>query len=216
MKFVLFGVVVVGLILVAVPVWIAFWSALGFAVPWLFFIVLAWVFLAAGRHSREPSWSRRRWQYRSRYAPPAPSAPAWAPRPARPTSPPAEPVPARSPSQLPIDAQAKVDRIRAKAEVLVGYAARFPSYSKDLYLVRQTTADYLPRTIQAFLAVPPGRREVVMVSTGKTPLQELNEQLDLLDAKLNEIAERAEIRDLDRLLANRRFLEERFGPVIRA
>lgn len=215
MKFILFGIVAVGLILVAVPLWIAFWSAVGFAVPWLFFIVLAWVFLAGGRGSREPSWSRRRWQYRSRNAP-TPAAPSWGPRSSRPVQSPPVPNPVRSPSQLPLDAQSKVDRIRAKAEVLVGYAARFPSYSKDLYLVRQTTADYLPRTIQAFLAVPPGRREVVMVSTGKTPLQELNEQLDLLDTKLNEIAERAEIRDLDRLLANRRFLEERFGPVIRA
>ncbi len=77
--------------------------------------------------------------------------------------------------------------------------------------VRQTADDYLPRTVHWYLALAPTTRERVVAANGKTALQELREQLDLLDSKLNEIAEDLQRRDLDRLLANRRFLEERFG-----
>lgn len=219
MKILLFALVIAGIALMAIPLWIAFWSAVGVAVPWLFFGLLAWMFLSIGRRRREPRWWRARQAYRSRYAaPPPPFHPAppasSAPNPAPPPTPP-RPAP-RPTSDLPASAQALVDRIRGKAELLLAYSSRFPSYSQDLYLVRQTATEYLPRTIQAYLAVPPDRREQVMISTGKTPLQELNEQLELLDQKLNDIAEAVELRDLDRLLANRRFLEQRFGPVIRA
>ena len=45
--------------------------------------------------------------------------------------------------------------IRRKVEVLLSYADRFPPFSKDLFLVRQTASEYLPRTINAYLALPP-------------------------------------------------------------
>src|SRR5207237_4242521 len=81
-------------------------------------------------------------------------------------------------SELPIDVQVKVEQIRRKVDVLLGYADRFPPFSKDLYLVRQTASDYLPRTIQAFLALP---------AEAASALHELKAQLALLDAKLDEI-----------------------------
>jgi hypothetical protein len=46
---------------------------------------------------------------------------------------------------------------------------------------------------------------------GKTPLQELKEQLAILDTKLDEIAEDLQRQNFDRLLINRQFLEARFG-----
>jgi hypothetical protein len=42
-------------------------------------------------------------------------------------------------------------------------------------------------------------------------LDELRAQLDLLDARLDDIARDLQRHDLDQLYANRRFLEERFG-----
>lgn len=210
MKLIFFIALIVGLSMVAVPLWVATWSILSFTTPWLLFAFLAWVFLEVGRRPRQEKWAQRQREYRAR-------------RSARPranaatTSAPPGPTPEPAPApELPDDIRARIDRINAKVEVLLGYGARFAAYSKELYLVRETGREYLPRTIQAYLAVPRERREQVMVSTGKSPLQELREQLDLLDAKLTEIAETIEVRDLDRLLANRRFLEERFGPVVRA
>ena len=115
--------------------------------------------------------------------------------------------------KLPLDVHVKVEQIRHKAEVLLHQAHRFPFASRELYAVRATLSDYLPRTLDTFLGVPPASREKPMAS-GKTPLQELKEQLTLLDSKLDEIAEDLQRQNLDRLLANGRFLEERFGRVV--
>jgi hypothetical protein len=114
-------------------------------------------------------------------------------------------------SELPIDIQVKVEQIRRKVDVLLGYADRFPPFSHDLYLVRQTATEYLPGTINAFLALPKDSVDKPLVGTAKTGRQELKAQLDLLDSKLDEIAQDLQRQDADRLLANRRFLEARFG-----
>jgi hypothetical protein len=122
-------------------------------------------------------------------------------------------VAASEPSQrrdLPIDVQVKVDQIQRKADLLLGYADRFPPFSQDLHIVRQTTSEYLPRTVAAYLAVP-GVGDPLLGASSKTALQELQSQLNLLDSKLDEIAHDLQQHDLDQLLANRRFLEERFG-----
>jgi hypothetical protein len=122
-----------------------------------------------------------------------------------------DPRPLRQP-ELPIDVQVKVEQIRRKVDVLLSYADRFPPFSQDLYLVRQTASDYLPRTIDAYLALSKQTApEKPLIAGGKTPYQELKAQLDLLDSKLDDIAQDLQRQDTDRLLANRRFLEERFG-----
>jgi hypothetical protein len=114
-------------------------------------------------------------------------------------------------SELPIDVQVKVEQLRRKVDVLLGYADRFPPFSQDLYLVRQTLTDYLPRTLNAFLALPQEAVDRPLNVGGKTARQELKAQLDLLDTKLDDIAQDLQRQDADRLLANRRFLESRFG-----
>jgi hypothetical protein len=121
------------------------------------------------------------------------------------------PRPPRQP-ELPIDVQVKVEQIRRKVDVLLSYADRFPPFSQDLYLVRQTATDYLPRTISAYLGLPKqAAADKPLIAGGKTAYQELKAQLDLLDSKLDDIAQDLQRQDTDRLLANRRFLEDRFG-----
>lgn len=112
--------------------------------------------------------------------------------------------------ELPPDVAALADEIHHKAKMLLGYADRFSPFSHDLYVVRQTADEYLPRTVAAYLAVP-GTDDPVIGPSGKTALQELREQLRLLDSRLDAIIQSLQRNDLDRLLANRRFLEERFG-----
>lgn len=186
--------------------------------PWILLALGVWmVFRPAGRRHHRPVWA-------------GPSGP-WG------VAPPPRPPPASRPSQagssqaassaggvtavaeppkpepkkreLPIDLKVKVEQIRHKADVLLGYAQRFPPFSHDLHLVRQTAADYLPRTVAAYLALP-GVEDPVVGPDEKTALQELREQLELLDRKLDEIAGDLQREDVDQLLANRRFLEERF------
>ena len=180
--------------------------------PWLLIAAGVWLFWHEdGPRRRSGKRGRRGW------AGPRPISSAAAARPTQPAASASTPsgaavsVQPAAPPELPIDVQVKVEQIRRKVDVLLGYADRFPPFSQDLYLVRQTAAEYLPRTINAYLALPPGRVDVPLATGGKTARQELRAQLDLLDSKLDEIAEDLERQNLDRLLANRRFLEGRFG-----
>ncbi|MGI9148674.1 MAG: hypothetical protein ACR2IK_19360 [Chloroflexota bacterium] len=114
--------------------------------------------------------------------------------------------------ELPVEVQVKVEQIRRKVDVLLSYAGRFPPFSHDLYLVRQTASEYLPRTIGAYLALPKQvATQTPLSMDGNTAYQELKAQLELLDGKLDDIATDLQRQDTDRLLANRRFLEARFG-----
>ncbi len=193
-------IVIAVLVALAVPAWIAILAMAGFVLPWFVLGLIVWAFFSAIRGPRRRRWSRTYW--------PPQTVPIT--RPSNPSQDQFRP-PASARPELPIDVQVKVEQIRRKVEVLLGYASRFPPFSKDLYIVRQTASEYLPRTIDAFLALPAANGELVVAANGKSALQELKEQLDLLDRKLDEVADDLQRQDLDRLLANRRFLEERFG-----
>ncbi|MBV9577010.1 MAG: hypothetical protein JO057_00320 [Chloroflexi bacterium] len=178
-----------------------FWLV-GSTWPWLLIAAGAWMF-----------WHQDGRHYRRRQARAAWVATGSAPPKSKPSSgkKSSAPPPLR-PNELPIDLQVKVEQIRRKVDVLLGYADRFPPFSQDLYLVRQTASDYLPWTINAYLATPTDAVDTPMPTNGgKTPRQELTSQLDLLDRKLDDIAQDLQRQDADRLVANRRFLEQRFG-----
>ena len=192
----------------------------GEALPVLMILAGAWLVWRAladnRRHRRRDA--RRAGQQLHQWAgggPPAGASADRKDRPARrgktePASVPASqprPMPRRD---LPIDVQVKAEQIQRKADLLLGYADRFPPFSQSLHIVRQTAADYLPRTIEAYLALP-GLSDPIVPTTGRTALTELRAQLQLLDVKLDDITLDLQQQDLDRMSANRRFLEERFG-----
>jgi hypothetical protein len=199
------------LALVAIPViFVGLVIGLVGSLHWVAPLLLIWGFLllVKGGPRRRREWSR--WDAPER-------------RPEAAERPSTEPVPiaARKPkgnpwSRLPIDVQVKVKQIQRKTEMLLEYADSFPPFSHDLYLVRRTASEYLPRTIETYLSLSSRTRDGGLPTAGKTPLEELKEQLQLLDSKLDEIAEDLQRKDLDRLLSNRRFLEDRFGrrPVV--
>jgi len=81
---------------------------------------------------------------------------------------------------------------------------------QTLFTVRQTAIDYLPNTLERYLALPPAFRKLHGVREGKTPRDILLEQLKLLDGKMKEIATSTLESDTQGLLANGRFLEEKF------
>jgi hypothetical protein len=186
----------------------ALFGALGNNWPWLLIAAGVWMFWRQdGRHRHRHRHTRHGWEPRTIVVEPRQ---AQKQRETKSEQKPTPITPLRKP-ELPIDMQVKVEQIRRKVDVLLGFADRFPPFSKDLYIVQQTASDYLPRTIDAYLALPPDATDRPIATTGKTPHQELKAQLDLLDAKLDDIAQDLERQDVDRMLANRRFLEDRFG-----
>jgi hypothetical protein len=164
------------LVFALVAVAAGIFALLGAAWPWLLIGLGLWLFWHEdGRHNRA---RHRRWAADRSGANPTGTIPT--PRPA-------EQRPARQPrprelrqAELPIDIQVKVEQIRRKVDVLLGYADRFPPFSQDLYLVRQTASEYLPRTISAYLALPKQAADAPLSADGKTAHQELKAQLDLL------------------------------------
>jgi hypothetical protein len=113
--------------------------------------------------------------------------------------------------RLPSDVQAKVAEIRQEVLDVLPSANQFSTGSEDLYVIQRTATDYLPATLEAYLALPYAYATTRVLDGGKTPLDLLRAQLQLLDEKLDEITDAVHRRDSDRLLANGRFLEERFG-----
>ncbi|HEX3244181.1 MAG TPA: hypothetical protein VHX16_02125 [Chloroflexota bacterium] len=172
-------------------------------VPWVLILLGAWIIWRSNRPHRQHR--RRAWRHET-----GPIIEHDAPAPVQKSSPQAL-APQRPRRELPIDVQVMVEQITRKADVLQGYADRFPPMSQDLHIVRQTTADYLPRTVAAYLALP-SDDDPFDITTNEQALQELRSQLRILDSKLDEIAQDLQREDMERLLANRRFLEERFRP----
>lgn len=77
--------------------------------------------------------------------------------------------------------------------------------------VRSTATSYLPDTLNAYLTIPAAYRNTAAIRDGKTARQIVVEQLTVLAAKMHEIAGDTVQDDAQALLANGRFLKERFA-----
>jgi hypothetical protein len=97
-----------------------------------------------------------------------------------------------------------------RSEILPGID-QLPPGSMELYLVERTARDYLPAAVNAYLRLP---NDYVLVQPGRrnrTAVDVLLEELALLDVEMRRIAELVHRGDMDRLLAHRRFLTDRFS-----
>ena len=185
-------------LMTSTPVWVVFL---------LLFLGGIWMVSGGSRRARRRERrARRQWQG----PPPVDQMPAPPPLPAMPAPLPPPPQPVVNLNRLPPEAEKQADRIRRKAAVLGQHPDRFPIGSKDLYTVQQTAADYLPETVKTYLEVPTWSVDTP-TADGRTPVQILTSQLDLLEGKLDEIADSVRKQRVDNLLANERFLEQNFG-----
>jgi hypothetical protein len=80
----------------------------------------------------------------------------------------------------------------------------------ELYLIERTVSDYLPTAIDAYLRLPSGYVSSQPGSDGRAAVDVLAEELDFLDAEMRHLADVVHRTDMDRLLAHKRFLVDRF------
>lgn len=113
--------------------------------------------------------------------------------------------------KVPPEIEAKVQSINETILGILPHYAEFPAGSPDLFVVGRTATDYLPRALQSYLNLPRVYATTHPVAGSKTSEQVLSDQLDLLGSKLNDVADAVHKKDSDALLANGRFLEEKFG-----
>jgi len=113
--------------------------------------------------------------------------------------------------RVPPEVLAKVQSIQ---QIILGILPRsgaLPPGSPELFVVERTATEYLPTALESYLNLPRAYATLHPVQNGKTAKQVLMDQLTLLESKMSEVADDVHRNDTDRLLANGRFLEERFG-----
>ena len=113
--------------------------------------------------------------------------------------------------RVPADVLAKVQNIQQIIYGILPRTGSLPPGSPELFVVQRTASDYLPTALESYLNLPRAYATLQPVQDGKTSKQVLMDQLTLLESKMEEVAEDVHRNDTDRLLANGRFLEERFG-----
>ena len=113
--------------------------------------------------------------------------------------------------QLSPELAAKLQSISDTIMGILPHYADFPPGSPDLFVVGRTATDYLPSALQAYLNLPRAYATLHKMSNGKTADEVLSDQLTLLNSKMGEVADAVHKKDSDALLANGRFLEEKFG-----
>jgi hypothetical protein len=85
-----------------------------------------------------------------------------------------------------------------------------PLGAPELYLIERTVSDYLPTAVEAYLRLPGGYVSSQPGSQGRAAVDVLAEELDFLGAEMRQVAEVVHRTDMDRLLAHKRFLIDRF------
>ena len=84
--------------------------------------------------------------------------------------------------------------------------------SAQAHSLVQTATDYLPEALATYLKLPRTYAEQQPVSDGKTSLQLLCDQLDLLGARMHDVFTAVCQSDADALVAHGRFLKDKFAP----
>jgi hypothetical protein len=113
--------------------------------------------------------------------------------------------------KLPDEVFQKVLSIQQTLQAILPKISRLGPGSQDAFIVQKTITDYLPSTMQAYLNLPRAYATVHRMSDGRTAAQVILDQLTVLDSRLEQVAEAVNKNDTDALLANGRFLEDRFG-----
>ena len=113
--------------------------------------------------------------------------------------------------KVPPEVMAKVLKIRQIVLGILPRSGSLPPGSPQLFIIERIATDYLPTSLEAYLNLPRAYATSHPLQDGKTPKEVLLDQLALLENKVNEVADDIHRNDADRLLANGRFLEERFG-----
>ncbi len=116
------------------------------------------------------------------------------------------------------EAQAALGRILAVAEELMPRLKELEQagavQAQNRAMLKQTITRYLPDALESYLRLPSMYARTGRVAGEKTPHALLIEQLLTLESHVQEIREGVYSKDVDALLVNGRFLQEKFSQVL--
>jgi hypothetical protein len=112
--------------------------------------------------------------------------------------------------RVPAEVSTLVQSISQSITAILPTLAKDNTADQNTYTIRQTALEYLPETLSNYLKLPPAFRSLYPVQDGKSATALLIEQLTLLDAKMKEIVNNYLSNDSQALVANGRFLADKF------
>lgn len=200
------------------------WVLVGVVGQWLVFpMVLLTIFLGGGlsrcgggsakldrrrehlqRRQEHLAAQQAHWQ--QRYAAPAPRVDLTKPAPVESLA------TLAASARIPADVRDRAQRLDRECVSTLTYLREHGAPAAQVFEVEQIQTDFGPQALRSYLALAPGTADTTEVLDGKTGHQLIVEQLDLL---LDEVAahlHRAARFGSDALLANHRFLTDKFGP----
>jgi len=117
----------------------------------------------------------------------------------------------RTAGRLPPDIGAQVAAISTTIKEVLPRASALGEGSPAQFVLVQCATDYLPSALQGYLDLPRNYADHHVVADGKTAKDLLADQLTVLQKQIDEIADAVNRADTDKLIANGRFLAEKFG-----
>jgi hypothetical protein len=112
----------------------------------------------------------------------------------------------RLPTSAVVEARGVTDTLR---EIIATSAVR-PLDVHTVVALKGIVDDYLPTTLQSFLALDPSLVEVVRPN-GQTPLQSLDDQLASLQDAADRVLEATRAQDVDAVMTQGNFLQTKFS-----
>ncbi len=109
------------------------------------------------------------------------------------------------------DLYAKAVDIQTSILATIGTDSGGNAADPNVYLIHQTALSYLPEAFATYLRMPRMFAERRAIANGRTPHDVLLDQLTLMDTRLADVADNIAQHDSDKLLANGRFLAEKFA-----
>lgn len=116
----------------------------------------------------------------------------------------------RNSGEMPGAAVVRARRLTDTLLEIVDTAAIRPLDVYAVMSVRNTLHDYLPTSLQRYLAVPEGARHVAR-ATGATPVESLLAQLEALQVSASSVLVAAQNQDVDALMTQGAFLATKFS-----
>jgi phage shock protein PspC (stress-responsive transcriptional regulator) len=114
-------------------------------------------------------------------------------------------------SRLDAEATAKIENIKNSLLAALGRLMQTVDESDaNLYNVRQIALEYLPNTVDKYLALPQGLADHEPLSQGKTAQAVFHEQLNVLDGALTRMVTSLYQEDAQGLFVNGHFLRDKF------
>ncbi len=106
----------------------------------------------------------------------------------------------------------RVNHICALVEQALPRAHELGAGSEEMHVLSKMTTDYLPSALNPYLQMPRQYAERNPLADGRTATQVLCAQLDVMYARMWQVNNAILQADGDKLLANGRFLDDKFGP----